>query len=223
MEKLTIYHLTKHYVIRYGLPTDNRAGTSANADDGMQAYHRYFERLLENTPVGEISLYDAMVPVDGGPRVISTDEFERYCLPRLAGYIQKNYDGQHNEEVLREDLERWQLDYDKNYWAGRAQEIKDRTLEALQNGEYNPPMEDDGLHVATEEEVTEKGHWLMVEAIFHALYDEFKWDKLRDDLDASKNTPVSDDPLSDIPSEWLRAVERLKDHRNYVVKRKAKK
>ena len=42
-------------------------------------------------------------------------------------------------------------------------------------------------------------------------------------LDASKNTPVSDDPLSDIPSEWLRAVERLKDHRNYVVKRKAKK
>lgn len=219
MEKLTIYQLTKYYVGRYGLPTDNRAGTAANAEDGMQAYHRYFERLLVNTRIGEISLYDAMVPAGGGARAITLEEFERFCLQRLAGYIQKRYPKEHNESVLMADLEKWHYQHDKAFWESKAEEARKNQLEAMANGQYNPPMEDDGTLVISDEEVAEKGHWMMVEALYDALFDGFAWDKLRADMEAAALTP-EEASQADFTGDMMRSRERLKSYLNYVGKRK---
>lgn len=219
MEKLTIYQLTKYYVSRYELPTENRAGTSANANDGMQAYHRYIERLLEKTPIGEISLYDAMVPAGGGTRVISIVEFEKYCLSRFADYIRNNYAKEHNESVLTDDMKRWTLAHDMDYWEGKAQETRDNTRKALENGTYNPPMEDDEKPVVSDETVKSVGHGMMVEAIYDTLFDTFAWDMLQEDLEASQNSEDSD-PMSDATGTRLKAKSRLESYWNYVGKRK---
>lgn len=220
MEKLTIYQLTKYYVERYGLPTDNRAGTSANGGDGMLAYQMKIKRLLEDAHVGEKSLYDAMVPEDGGTRVISLEEFEKYCLDKLVKYVQDNYSFHHNESVLIADMDRWQLEHDRAYWDKKAEAAVAKQNQAYYDGYIDDDKDDgNGEIYVTKKDLRDRGHGMMVEALYDLFFDSFNWDKLEADM-------IIEDSLSgssvkpEFTGDNMRARERLKSYLNYIGKKK---
>lgn len=213
MEKLTIYELTKYYVNRYGLPTHG-GGTPGNPKDGMGAYHKKITLLLQKAHVAETSLYDAMLP-EGDPkgtRVISVEEFERYCLKDFAEYIQHRYP-EHKTSVLLADMDRWQLEHDREYWDKKAKEADQREADVLALGLYDPDEEDNnGEAGVTEEKVFNKGHELMLEALFYKFYGDFEWKKLARDMMFAE-TPSG----AEINGDVLRCRYRLKNFLNYVV------
>ena len=218
-DRLTIYELTKYYTNRYELPLSAMGGTPYNQDDGMGRYYGKLVRLLKDTKVGQIRLYDAIRTKDGGGRAITIDEFERFCLEAWAEYLMRTCAGEFNEKPLLADLERWKLEFDREFWEQKAEGVRQKTLEALANGTYNPPMEDDGTSVISDEEVAEKGHWMMVEALYDVVFDGFAWDKLRKDMETADITP-EEDSQADFTGDMLRAKKRLKSYWNYVGKRK---
>ena len=222
MEKLTIYQLTKYYVERYGLPTDNRAGTSANDGDGMLAYQMKIKRLLEDTPVGEKSLYDTMVPEDGGTRVISLEEFEKYCLDRFAKYVQDNYSFHCNESVLIADMDRWKLEHDRAYWDKKAEAEIAKQDQAYYDGFIDTDEDEDdgnGEGYVSNKDLRDRGHGMMVEALYDLFFDAFNWDKLKADMiveDWLSGSSVG----SEITGDNMRARERLNSYLNYIGKKK---
>lgn len=228
MEKLTLYNLTKYYVARYGLPTDNRAGTPAHDDDGMGAYYTQIVRILKATHVGEMTLYDAIVPNDDSaktktgkplknpPRVISIEEFEKFCLKDFTDYIKGHYLNEMNKEsisVLMADMDRWKLEHDREYWDKKAKEADQNEADALALGLYHPGEEDEKDEVGvTEKMVLDKGHDMMLEALFYKFYGDFEWSKLTRDMKFA-NTPSG----AEINGDVLRCRYRLKSFLNYVV------
>lgn len=230
MEKFTIYQLTKYYVDRYHLPTDNRAGTPAHEDDGMGAYYTQIVRILKNCTVGEWSLYEAMKPKDekSTTRVITLEDFERHCLEAFADYILKKYPKEHDDALLLADMERWKIDYDSRYWQEKAEEAIQAQNAALEQGLFIPgeevTYEDDAAEARTEkqktfeEKVEAKASMLMLEGLFNKFYGEFLWDKLREDM-------MNEEPLSgssynaEITAETMRASARLKSFQNYIGKK----
>lgn len=220
-DRLTIYELTRYYTDRYGLPLAFAGGTPYNPNDGMGRYYGKLKRLLQDTSFGEISLYAALPKKDGtGGKAISIEEFERYCLERWSDYLIKTCEeGEFNESALLADMERWRLERDVEHWEQKAQEARDRQLEALANGTYNPPMEDDGSPAVSDEQVAEKGHWMMVEALYDTVFEGFDWNKLRMDMEAAAITP-EEASQADFTGEMMRSRERLKSYWNYVGRRK---
>ena len=218
-KKLSIYALTRYYVTRYDLPTQNRAGSAWNKDDGMGAYVKAVNRLLKNTPIGETTLYDAILPDGSGIRSITIAEFERFCFPRWEAYLKKACTEGFNMGALQADIDRWHIEYDRAYWDAVAQSAASAQLKALTEGYNNPPMEDDLLPVVSEEEIQQKGHDLMVEALFYIFYDGFDWEKLRQDMNDSIITP-EEVSSADFTGAMMRAKARLKSYLNYVGERK---
>lgn len=218
-DRLTIYELTKYYTNRYGLPLSPAGGTPYNQNDGMARYYRKLVLILQDTKIGQLSLYDAIRTKGSGGRAITIDEFEKLCMEPWAEYLIRNCAGEFNEKALLADMDRWKLEHNREFWEQKAEEARKIQLDALATGTYNPPMEDDGTSVIPEEEVTERGHWMMVEALYDAMFDGFAWDKLRADMEAAALTP-EEASQADFTGDMMRSRERLKSYLNYVGKRK---
>lgn len=92
-----------------------------------------------------------------------------------------------------------------------------REYEMLQAKVYRP----DGLEPMLDKVFRQKGHELMLEAIYYALYDSFNWEKLKKDItEVMKNDYESPEAFGDpTPVEHLKARENLKSYNSYVGSR----
>ena len=210
-KKLSIRELLEYYVERYEMKTDGYSSSSQYNNDGLGAFYKAITRIIKRTQVGDITLWDAMKPV-GGARHISVQNFERLCFKEWAQYIEE-YCSNYNKGALLADIE-------KNCWISRPEEMILAQNKALEEGYYNPPMEDDGQPVVSDEELKQKGHAMMIEAIYDLFYGSFNWDKLLQDMENSDISP--DMPYNaNLPIENLKAYTRLKSFLNYIGPRKS--
>lgn len=219
-EKLTIYNLTKYYVERYSLDTRYKTDSSEKILDGLGTYIKEIQRILQKTRVGEKPLWDCIKP-DKRARQITKEEFEKHCFPQLAEYIEKNCTS-YNVEAVNKDKQEWERRYaeDKEL-SDLAEAARKAENDFLESGSYESyGHESDGYYSPTEEEVSRKGHDMMLEAIYDLFFEEFDWKKLKDDLERCGNIP--DGYNADIEKEDIKAQYSLRSYKNYIGAKKIK-
>ncbi|MCH5353519.1 MAG: hypothetical protein J1E06_08655 [Acutalibacter sp.] len=214
-EKIKIAALVKHYISQYGI--------SENDEEAMR---KQMERLLKHTPVGDESLYEIIKP-DKGARVISVEEFERYCFDKWTKYlIDKTAKIKKNENYLADKERHYhEVEEPKKYHDLSVELTKDylRSLKLFKPMRYRFAGEVDENEIfdnrtfVSPEEIDRKGHGMMIEAIYDFLFEGFNWEALSCDIQSMKIALAKNNVMS---REALRAQDHLKDYNNYIGKRK---
>ena len=183
--------------------------------DGSKTYTQAISRILKNTFVGEVRLWDIIKP-KGEVRRISIADFEKNCFGAWAQYIERNCE-QYDAKALEADRERMRVYAEDTYWeeqAAIADEIRNRAYESG----YVPGDTAGETGTVPEAEVRRMGLDMMTEAIYSVLFDEFDWDSLRADLETVyKPSEAYGDETS---GEEEKAAYRLKSYMNYIGQRK---
>lgn len=215
-EKLKVRDLLVYYVERYSLTTDGYSDVINSAQDGLGAYFAALKRILKETMINGVSVWDSMVQLTG-PRRISIEDFERYCFKTWVQYIETNCDD-YNKEALQADKARYAPE--GGWWDDAAAVAVKSQNAALESGAYDYKSDTGSTDIGvSEDDIKRKGHNMMLEALYDIFYEEFRWDELRDDMLRSEILSGSEyNP--EITPEMLEAQHRLKNYLNYIGKRK---
>ena len=221
MEKITVTELLKYYVDRYDLPTDASGNVDEANNDGLKPYYSKMSRILKETPIGEITLWDAIKP-EKGKRQISIEEFEKLCFPRWRDYIRKNFAGCHDAGALQADDERYRALFEEEYrWKTIAAEQAEQ-IRSEQSLELNiPNLNDDTEEYPVDDQaISAKGHEMMIEALYDLFFERFKWDALEMDMRAAEILKSNYDVESFHIPELEKAYARVTSFRNYIGDRR---
>lgn len=188
MEAIRISSLTRYYVNRYSL----KSFPNGNASSGLGNYRKAIERILQRKVIGEKTLWE-IIKNENQQRLISIEDFEKYCFVDFAKYIEANSCG-----------------YDKA--ALEADKIRfDET--------YIHKIDWDCMRSPTDMEILNVAHGYMIEAIYSLFFEKIDMLKLMDDLLIYQNAPSSGIEFS---PEERQATDRLKDYKNYIGPKKTK-
>lgn len=210
-DRKLLTELTQYYIDRYNI--------RYSEDYELRTLRQKIVRLLQKVPVGNTCLYDA-INESGGARSISVEEFEHHCFLKWAEFLvgneldQSGYVEKTNKNLI-EDLNKHKINlaeirrWEEN--APKEDALRDKFIEEDDPGSY---MYDDyDPTVVTDNELAQKGHEMMLEAIFAALVGEFDWNRLKQDMRLAKQ--YDSNYGSDNDGKIYRAKACLNDYRNY--------
>lgn len=225
MGKLTVMELLRYYVDRYDLPTDATGNVDEVKGDGLKPYHTKVTRILKETPIGEITLWDAIKP-EKGKRRISIEEFEKLCFPRWRDYIRINYADCYDAGALQADEDRYRAWFEgEKRWEIMASEQAEQVDQEYRAGlfELNLNDDDDGVvdFSVPYEKVRSKGCEMMLEAIYDAFFERFDWKGLKEDMDSAEILDANAGDPAFYTADLVKAKTRLKSYRNYVGNRRS--
>lgn len=237
---LTINELLRYYVDRYRLPVYSSDPDLNDYDRrDFQALYKQMTRIIKNTVIGGESLWNIILPEQKGQaRRISVSDFEKQCFPQWREYLWERYGktkgdnsaALFDEGALLADNDRIARAYsDRMHWLEKARKSIDdhnRMLgmetfeeyeqihEALRSGDY-----------VSDEEVGRAALRMMVEALYGIFYSDFRWDRLKKDMEDAQYTlggggmATEDEVFPQARKE--QAESRLGSYRNYVVAKKS--
>lgn len=220
-KKLTILELVKYYVDRYNLDTRYRSGSDEYKGDGYGTYKQAITRILKNTFISNKSLWD-LIKEPNSPRRISIEEFENECFPAWKKYLDKNVSDK-DEKAIEEDFEKYEPGKDKAYWNQRAEKRVEEQNEYIREhaADEPDPNHNYDFSAPTDEEIKALGHEYMLEALYSASFETFKWDELRQDMyNDPRRLPDYGEYNSSIEGKHMKAEYRLSDFRNYIGRKK---
>lgn len=210
-DRKTLTELTNYYITRYGIESH----VNDDNESLRRTLRQKIERLLKSISVGNTSLYHA-INENGQARNISIAEFEKYCFAKWAEFLVGDtphalmYVERTNENLIA-DLKKHKIDLDWEETASKEDALRDKFIEEDDPGSY---MYDDyDPTVVTDNELAQKGHEMMLEAIFAALVGEFDWNRLKQDMRLAKQ--YDSNYGSDNDGKIYRAKACLNDYRNY--------
>ena len=217
MEKITIMELLRYYVDRYDLPTEAMGNVDEVNEDGLKPYYTKVTRILQETTIGEITLWDAIKPAKG-KRQISVEEFEKLCFPKWCAYIEKYYAGCYDIGALQADKERYAEEY---RWVEIASEQAEKLRKELESGAYIPDPSDRTVNYpVSDEAVKATGHDMMIEALYDIFFERFRWDRLEADMRDAEVLKSNRSEEGFYTAELVRADTMLKSFRNYIGDRR---
>ena len=217
-DELSIKELVNYYIKRYILPPSKSSNSSSDFQEMYGLYISQITRILKTTQVGETKLWDIIKP-EKRVRKISIVFFEEHCFDQWAAYIKKQCKGKYDHIRLEKDIENHKIHTDEDYLTKKL---------AADIAEHNQMIEeapagrcDDEAYIpyVSNEEISKKGHEMMLEAIYEIFYESFNWKQLAFDL---RNSIIYDNGFNpDVTINQQASIKRLKDHSNYVGKRKS--
>lgn len=216
-DKLSIKELVNYYVDRYHLPKSKSSDSSSDFQEMHGLYISQITRILKNTQVCERNLWDMIKP-EQGARKISISDFQKYCFDKWSDYIKKQCKGEYDHIRLDKDIENHKTLTDEDYLLKKVEDSiaeNNRMIEEGLSDRY-----DDLAHISyfSKEEISQKGHEMMLEALYEIFYESFDWERLESDL---KNSIIQDNGYNaEVSIINQRAIERLKDPGNYIGKKK---
>ena len=210
----TIKELIKYYVDRYNLPVENRARVHETDDLGIAAYKEALKRIMQATRIGNMSYWNT-IKTDGWRRV-TIEDFEKQCFPAWCRYIEKNCET-YDKAALQADKDKYT---EAIKWENEAQTWIEAQNQALIDGSYFEMFESDVDYPAiTDAELRQRGHEMMIEAIYDTLFQRFQWEKLKEDMERAE-IPDGSMYNADITPELLKARARLQSYLNYIGKKR---
>lgn len=215
-DKLSIKELFLHYERLYNLKPSKASDDESNFQEKYGMYTIQIQRLLQDIPRDEKTLWDTIKPPKG-KRKISVAEFEKNCFDSWAAYIEKNHKGEYDKIRLEKDIERHKLLTDESYLTKKMEDALEEQKRLLQ--EHSSDRYDEGPIPSQfiTEQVAQTGLVMMVEAIYSVFYESFDWEKLHSDM---LRTQVIDPVNPDVTVDQQAAIEHLKDYSNYIGARK---
>lgn len=216
-DKLTIKKLVQHYIDKYNLKPNYTSDHSADFQEIYGKYLAQITRILKRTRVGEKKLWDIINP-EKGPRKISVDDFEKYCFDSWAAYIKKQCDDEYDRIRLEKDTERHKIYTDEFYLTKKLEADIAEHNKMIENNPFDRNTDEAVLPCVTDTEISQKGHEMMLEAIYEIFYESFDWELLASDL---KNSIILDNDYNpEVTISNQKSIERLKDYSNYVGRKK---
>ena len=214
-EKMPVAKLAEHYVDRYELsirdPKRKSDDIVPDKKEEIRMFAQALSRIMKKKKIGESTLWTTIKPDDGG-RVISLDFFEANCFGEWSEHIKKYYNVG-NEKQFEDDIMRNAAQSKHDYYQRLADEAIKQHNEAL-GDDYDE--EEIGV---TQSKVREKGHIMMLEAVYNIFYESFDWSLLERDLNEVDTLDLSGkDP--NITAEYMEAKDRLRTFNSYIGKRK---
>ncbi|MCF2643271.1 hypothetical protein I6E50_12750 [Roseburia hominis] len=215
--KMTIRELVNYYVERYELCTENQSESYSGANDGLGTYITAISRIMKNTYIAESSLWDICKP-ENKAREISLEEFEDHCFDKWVNYIEKDSSRIGNKTTLKNDKERYKASKDAHYWDEKAEEAIKAQNHYIETTDLGDILENNFPFVS-DKEIEEKGHKMMLEAIYDIFYEHFNWALLKYDM---QNSIVPDGGCynPDINGGNVKSKTQLEDYHNYIGRRK---
>ena len=215
-KKLKVKELLVYYVDRYALLTENYSSVTDTDEDGLGALNTSLKRILKKTMIGNISVWEAFQQ-KSGPWRISVRDFEKYCFKEWVRYIEDNCSG-YDASALQADKDRY---LEELSWEEAAQDAIKTTNDALESGEYDYRVTVGEDYIGISEiELRQKGHDMMLEAIYDIFFERFQWEKLKKDME-QVNLPSGSEYNAEITPEMMKAWTRLGSYLNYIGKRKS--
>ena len=220
--KLRITELTEYLVRRYELP-EKGASLNEAVGDGMAGYRRKVERILRDTQIAGMSLYDICKPKakedngnESGSRRISISDFEKYCFDKWYKYVKKL--DSYNAGVLDSDYHRLIVERSKQYYIDEAKKAIDDHNKAFENDNDTDYMRENHrqYNYPLDSEVERSALRMMIEGIFEVFYEPFDWRLFDYDV---KNYPEDTGYNPDITPEMIQSMERLKSVYSYTRRR----
>ena len=208
--ELKILELTKYYVSRYSLNTKYKSNSSENSNDGLGTYQQAITRILKEVQITQRRLWDVIKPDNGGTRKISIEDFEKHCFENWSSYIEANCT-EYDHTRLADDKEKYYSIIDNNYWNKKAEEAIEAHNRAIEN--YDP-NEDECSYSVSKGDVLEKGHNMMLEAIYNIFYESFNWGLLEYDMNNSILEDIGYNPP--ITGGTEKSLSNLKNYTNYI-------
>lgn len=209
-DRKTLTELTNYYITRYGIESH----VNDDNESLRRTLRQKIERLLKSISVGNTSLYHA-INENGQARNISIAEFEKYCFAKWAEFLVGDtphalmYVERTNENLIA-DLKKHKIDLDWEETASKEDALRDKFIE---EDDLNSYMYGDNPITVDQKELAQKGHEMMLEAVFAALVGKFDWERLEQDMRLAKqyNSNYGEENHGEI----YRAMDYLKDYRHY--------
>lgn len=214
--KLKIRDLAKYYVDRYKLYTPDESDNYAGFDDVLGSYVTQITRIIKSVSIGETNLWKIIKP-DHGARQISIEDFESHCFDLWSGYIERNCNN-YNKKQLENDKERHISQKDDAYWAKKAEEAIQEHNRLIETKDWNEENSDKPFLGVSEEKFLQKGHNMMLEALYDVFYEPFNWGLLKYDMQCSIVHDTGYNPP--ITGKTEKSRFQLEDYHNYIGKKK---
>lgn len=216
-DKKSIKELVEYYIEKFNLLPKSDSDPSADFQEKYGKYLAQITRILKSTQVGEKKLWDIIKP-EKGSRKISIDDFEKNCFDSWAAYIKKQCEGEYDRIRLEKDIERHKIHTDESYLAKKREDNIAEHNRMIENDPFDRNADEAGLPYVTDQEISQKGHEMMLEAIYEIFYESFDWELLAFDL---KNSIIPDNGYNpEVTISNQKSIECLKDYSNYVGRKK---
>lgn len=216
-DKLSIKNLVQYYIDKYNLKPNYTSDLSADFQEMYGKYIVQVTRILKSTQVGEKKLWDIINPQKGS-RKISIYDFEKNCFDRWAAYIKKQCEGEYDHIRLEKDIERHKIHTNEYYLAKKLEDTITEHNRMIESGSFDRSADEAGLPHVTDQEISQKGHEMMLEAIYEIFYESFNWELLAFDL---KNSIILENDYNpEVTISNQKSIERLKDYSNYAGRKK---
>lgn len=216
-DKKSIRELLEYYIEKYSLLPKSDPDDSMEFQEMYGKYFAQIRRILKSTHIGEKPLWDDIKP-EKGSRKISINDFEISCFDSWSAYLKKQDKDEYGHILLEKDIEQHKIRLDECYLAKKLKTDKDEHNRMIEYGLSEINADEMGLPFVTDREISQKGHEMMLEAIYDIFYESFNWEQLTFDL---KNSIILDNgynPKVTISNQ--KSIESLKDYSNYVGRKK---
>ena len=222
MDKIKIKELVSYYVNRYDMKTKNMADSYAGAGDGLGTYCQALRRIMINTPIGGQDLWFCCIPKEGGDRRISISDFEKHCFLEWEKYLKDNIEAnKHDPVALEKDKEKFIRLYTSE---GQLQAMVDENIEheeqAIIDVAINEADENSGAVFLSAEEIDNKKHLMMLEAIYDIFYEPFNIELLKSDMEKVKSVDSSDLKMT-LTGDVIESKKRLSNYKNYISEKRS--